>query len=304
VCSGSDAAISKTATGNLDVQFNNQTVTTGGVTISGVAGGFNDHLKVTSANGANPNTKPEVGNAIDISSTSGNVAVTTIAGAPVSSSGTNGIFATTTTGAITINTAAVTTNSTGNGINAVTTGGGISITTNGIVQSTGGNAILTQVTGGTGNTAITFNADVLYGRSLSTGIRAAASSTGSMSVTGSGNITGGDFGGLILQNTAAATGGDLTINTSGNFSSFIQASITQAANNANISINHTGTVTSAGGLGSPAISATTAGGGNVSITTTKLVQTGSPALDAILARTTTGAITINSGAVTNNSTGN
>jgi hypothetical protein len=40
VCTGSDAAISKTATGNLDVQFNNQTVTTGGVTISGGAGGF------------------------------------------------------------------------------------------------------------------------------------------------------------------------------------------------------------------------------------------------------------------------
>src|SRR5262245_21877109 len=31
VCSGTDAAVVKTATGNLDVQFNNETVTVGGV---------------------------------------------------------------------------------------------------------------------------------------------------------------------------------------------------------------------------------------------------------------------------------
>jgi outer membrane autotransporter protein len=303
VCSGSDAAISKTATGNLDVQFNNQTVTTGGVTISGGAGSFNVDLNVTSASGPNPITNNTgAGSAIDISSTGGNVAVTTIAGAPVTSNGNNGIFASTTTGAITINTGAVTTNSTGMGINATTAGGGISITTNGVVQSTGGNGINTLVTGGSGNTAITFNADVLYGSSTAVGIQAVSSSTGSMTISGSGNITkagAGTGGAIILTNTAATTSGNLTINTSGNFDNFIAASVTQAGNNANISVTHTGTLSS---VNVDALTATTAGGGNISITTTNLVQT-SGALETIRASTTTGAITINTGAVTTNSTG-
>src|SRR5258708_26570123 len=54
VCTGTDAAIAKTATGNLDVQFNNETVTTCGVTISGGAGGVNVHPHVGSATGPEP----------------------------------------------------------------------------------------------------------------------------------------------------------------------------------------------------------------------------------------------------------
>src|SRR5450432_4667154 len=217
VCSGIDATIAKTATGNLDVQFNNETVTTGGVTISGVAGGFNVDLNVTSASGPNPIANTGGGNAIDISSTGGNVAVTTIAGATVSSNGTSSIRASTATGGITINTAAVTTNSTGFGINARVTGGGtrgIAITTNGTITSTGGTGINSSVTGGSGNTAITFNADVLFGSGGGpAGIQAISSSTGSMLVTGSGNVTGTGTGDAIsVSNTAAATSGDLTIN--------------------------------------------------------------------------------------------
>jgi len=82
LCSGTDASVSKTATGNLDVQFNNETVTTGGVTISG-AGGFNVDLNVIAASGPNAIANTGGGNAIDISSTGGNVAVTTISGATV-----------------------------------------------------------------------------------------------------------------------------------------------------------------------------------------------------------------------------
>ena len=304
VCSGTDLAVTKTATGNLDVQFNNETVTTGGVTISGGVGGFNVDLNVTSASVPSPIANTGGGNAIDISSTSGNVAVTTIAGATVTSVGTNGILASTGSGGITINTAAVTTNSTGFGINAAVTGGGtdgIAITTNGTITSTGGTAINSSVTGGSGNTAITFNADVLFGAALGpAGIQAVSSSTGSMIVTGSGNVSGAGSGGAInVSNTAAVTSGDLTVNTSGNFNNFISATITQAANNANISVAHAGTLSSSL---LDAITATTAGGGNVSVTTSKLVQT-SGAVESILARTASGGITINTAAVTTNSTG-
>jgi uncharacterized protein with beta-barrel porin domain len=304
LCSGTDASVSKTATGNLDVQFNNETVTTGGVTISGGAGGFNVDLNVTSASGPNPIANTGGGNAIDISSTSGNVAVTTIAGATVTSTGTNSIRASTATGGVTINTAAVTTNSTGFGINATVTGGGtqgIAITTNGTITSTGGTGINSSVTGGSGNTAITFNADVLFGSGGGpAGIQAISSSTGSMLVTGSGNVTGTGTGGAIsVSNTAAATSGDLTINTSGNFNNFILATVTQAANNANISVTHTGTLSA---TNIAALTAATAGGGNVSVTTSKLVQT-SGAVASILASTASGGITINTGAVTTNSTG-
>src|SRR5262249_527349 len=118
----------------------------------------------------------------------GNVSITT--SKLVQTSGASeSIRAGATTGGITISTGAVFTNSTGMGMNGNTTGGGIGITTNGVVQSTGGNGINTQVIGGTGNTAITFNADVLFGNSTAVGIQAFSSSTGSMTISGSGNIT-------------------------------------------------------------------------------------------------------------------
>ncbi len=303
VCTGTDAAIAKTATGNLDVQFNNETVTTGGVTISGGAGGFNVDLNVVSATGPNPIQNTGGGDGLNISSTSGNVAVTTISGATISSTGVHAINASTATGGITLNTAAVTVNSTGTAVNATVTGGGtrgIGITTNGTVTSTGGNGINSLVTGGSGNTAITFNAGVLFGSSTSTGISAISSSTGSMTVSGSGNVTGTGTGGAInISNTAGATSGDLTINTSGNFNNFINATVTQAANNANISVTHTGTLTSTNIDG---INATTLGGGNISVTTSQLIQANS-ASHAINASTATGGITLNTGAVTVNSTG-
>jgi uncharacterized protein with beta-barrel porin domain len=431
VCSGTDAAVSKTATGNLDVQFNNETVTTGGVTITG--GAFNTDLNVVSATGPNPIQNTGAGDAVNINSTGGNVAVTTTAGAAVTAAAGNGIHATviggagntaitfnaditsgagsagilaassstgsttiggagnvtggtggainisntsaatsgdltintsgnfngsilagvtqatnnanisvthsgtvtstnadaisattpgggnisittsrliqattavhainasTATGGITINTGAVTVNSTGTAINAtVTTGGtrGIAITTNGTITSTGGTGIASFVAGGSGNTAITFNGDVSFG---SFGISATSNSSGSITVSGAGNVTGGT-GAAVLVGTSAASSGDLTVNTSGNFGSFISAFNTNATNNANVSVTHTGTLTSTNADG---ISATTLGGGNVSVTTTKLIvaNTANHGINAI---TATGGITINTGAVTVNSTG-
>src|SRR5713226_2307443 len=242
VCSGTDATVTKIATGNLDVPFNNETVTTGGVTISGGAGGFNVDLNVTSASGPNPIANTGAGNGIDISSNGGNVAVTTISGATVTS---NAI-----------------------GINS-------------------------SVTGGSGNTAITFNAGI---SAITAGVQAISSSTGSMTVTGSGNIGFTDHA-ITVQNNAATTSGDLTINTSGNYTGVITAQVTQAANNANISVTHTGTINNAGS----SITATTAGGGNVAVTTTQLLQTGGVGINA---QTVTGGITIHSGAITTTGGGN
>ena len=435
VCAGTDTSVTKFATGNLDVQFNNETVTTGGVNITAGAAAFNVDLNVVSATGPNPIQNTGVGDAVEINSTGGNVAVTTIAGASITSAAgsgiraivtggtgntaitfnagvtsgagaagilaissstgsmtvsgsgnvtggtggainignggaatsgdltintsgnftgsilagvgqatnnanisvtqtgtvtatnldavsattlgggnvsittsqlvqattaTHGVNAVTATGGITINTGAVTVNS-GTAIDATVTAGGtrgIAITTNGAVTSTGGIGIGAFVTGGSGNTAITFNADVAGGAG-SAGILAVSSSTGGMTVKGTGNVTGGTGGALNINDTAAATSGDLTVNTSGNFGSYINANVSQAANNANISVTHTGTVTS---TNADAISATTSGGGNVSVTTSQLVQATNTA-HAIDAITATGGITIDTGAVTVNSTG-
>jgi outer membrane autotransporter protein len=242
VCSGTDAVVAKTATGNLDVRFNNETVTTGGVTISGGVAGFNVDLNVISASGPNPIANTGVGNGVDISSNGGNVAVTTISGATITSTA-------------------------GFGINSQVLGGG------------------------GGNTAITFNADV---NGATGGITAQSNGTGAMSVSGSGNVnvTAGGAAAIFLQNTAATTSGDLTINTSGNFNGFINARITQGNNNANISVTHTGTLSAPSG---DALIADTSGGGNVSVTTSQLVSSGGV---GILTVARGGATTINTGAVT------
>ena len=238
VCSGTDASVAKTATGNLDVQFNNETVTTGGVTISGGAGGFNVDLNVVSATGPNPIANTG-GDAVTISSNGGNVAVTTISGANIT--------------------------------------------------STGGAGINSTMTGGSGNTTITFNGNV----SGVDGVVATSSSTGSMSVSGTGNAHG--LSAIKLQNTATATSGDLTVNMSGNITGNggvgIAAQIANAANNANISVTDTGTI-SGSGFG---ISAVTAGGGNVLVNMSNSISSSGGL--GIAAEIATGGITITSGLI-------
>src|SRR5260370_31012826 len=101
-----------------------------------------------------------------------------------------------------------------------------------------------------------------------------------MSVSGSGNInvTAGAAAAIFLQNVAATTSGDLTINTSGNFNRFITAQITGGNNNANLSVTHTGTLSTPGGT---ALLAATSGGGNVSVTTTQLISSGALRIVAV-----------------------
>ena len=236
MCSGTDASVSKTATGNLDVQFNNETITTGGVTISGGAGGFNVDLNVISAAGPNPITNT-TGTALTISSNGGNVSVNTIAGAD-------------------------------------------------LIATTNGNGLSSAIVGGTGYTSITLNGNV--GASLGNGVNAVSSSTGSMFIGGAGNISATGGNGIVAQQTAAATSGNLTINTTGNIiaqsgaNNGITAQITSAANNADISVTHLGTNTSS-------LIATTAGGGNVTVTTSNDIG----GLEAITVGTTSGAATVN-----------
>jgi hypothetical protein len=237
VCSGTDASVSKTATGNLNVQFNNETITTGGVTISGGASGFNVDLNVISAAGPNPITNT-TGTALTISSNGGNVSVNTIAGADLNS-------------------------------------------------TTNGNGLNSAIVGGTGNTSITLNGNVstVFGNAVNV-----SSSTGSIFIGGAGNITGSAGDGIFVQQTAATTSGDLTINTSGNIvagggNTGIVAAITNAANNANISVTQLGTIgASVGG-----VNATTAGGGNVTVSTSKDIS----GVAAINVGTTSGTATVN-----------
>jgi uncharacterized protein with beta-barrel porin domain len=237
LCSGTDASVSKTATGNLDLQFNNETVTTGGVTISGGASGFNIDLNVISAAGPNPITNI-AGTAVTISSNGGNVSVNTIAGADV-------------------------------------------------LSTTNGNGITSSIVGGTGNTSITLNGNV--STTLGTGVNAVSSSTGSMFIGGAGNISAAGGSGIVAQQTAAATSGNLTIDISGNIiaqtgaSNGITARITSAANNADISVTHSGTNTSG-------LSAVTAGGGNVTVNTSKDIA---GLFAAIAVGTTSGTATVN-----------
>ena len=77
-----------------------------------------------------------------------------------------------------------------------------------------------------------------------------------MTVTGSGNVTGSGTGGAVVaQNLTGSLSGDLTINTSGNFNNYIVARVLSAANNANIFVTHTGTLSA----NADAITAVTAG---------------------------------------------
>ena len=151
------------------------------------------------------------------------------------------------------------------GIVASTGTGGITITSASIFAAAGG-IDAEVVSGGTGNTSITLNGNV--GTTLGTGVNAVSSGTGSMFIGGAGDINSASGNGIVARQTAAATSGNLTIDISGNIiaqtgaSNGITAQITNAANNADISVTHLGTNTSG-------LSATTAGGGNVTVTTSK-----------------------------------
>ena len=230
---------------------------------------------------------------IDATTTSGNITVNA-SGGQIGTSGsrvTSGVIATTASGAINVTTTPIV--AVNNGISAqVTAGGsgGVTIVANGAINVVGNVDILSSIVGGTGNTSITYNGALTS--SGNGGISATSSSTGSMSVGGSGSINAAGAGpGLTVTNTASATSGDITINPSGNITglgslSAVTAQITNAANNANIIVALAGAVS--GGTG---ITAATAGGGNVEVSTSNNITGISSA--GIIATATSGIATVN-----------
>jgi uncharacterized protein with beta-barrel porin domain len=217
----------------------------------------------------------------------GNIDVNTTGG--IGGGGTKfgtGVAAATTSGAINVTTGAI--SAIIAGITASSGGGGITILANGNIGGVVLNQdIATSITGGTGNTSITYNGALSSGGTG--GILATSSSTGTMSVGGSGSISSALAGsGISVTNSATSTSGDITVNPTGTINAggfnSIRAAISNAANNANIVVAPTAALT--GG-----IAASTAGGGNVTVTEvsniTAIVGAG------IATATTSGTSTLN-----------
>ena len=276
-----------TTSGTNTVNVTGGTNTALGANVSATSGSGNLAINVT--NGALLQGTGVASGGISASTGSGNIRIDTTAG--LLGTGANkieGVSATTASGAINISTAAI--GAIGYGINAqVTAGdsGGITVLATGNISMLGTYDIATSIVGGTGNTSI------IYDGALTTmgngGISASSSSTGAMSIGGSGSIVSAIAGnGIAVINSASATSGDITINPTGTINAgahdSISASITNAANNANIIVAPTGVLT--GG-----ISATTVGGGNVTVTEVSNITTNNGA--GITTSTTSGTGTVN-----------
>src|SRR5262249_4243419 len=123
-----------------------------------------------------------------------------------------------------------------------------------------------------GNISITANALV---SGASTGVGAQNGGTGTTVVTGGGAINGGIISAIIVSATGNGPGANInsiTISGTGDTSNIrnpvIFAQITNAANNSNIVIDRSGTIS-----GRDGIHATTAGGGNIAVTTSNNIVT-------------------------------
>ena len=267
------------AANNADISVTHSGTNTSGLIASTVGGG-----NVT------VNTSKDIGGlfAINVGTTSGDATIN-VSGGTLAPAFTGILASAATSGNVVVNmtggqigTATVSVNQ--EGISASSGTGSINITSTSIFATNGG--IDTQVAGGAGNTSITLNGNV--STNLGAGVNAVSSSTGSMFIGGTGNIGSTLGDGIVAKQTAAATSGNLTINTSGNIiaqsgaSNGIIAQITNAANNADISVTHSGTNTSG-------LIASTVGGGNVTVNTSKDIG----GLFAINVGTTSGDATIN-----------
>ncbi|MFT4117086.1 autotransporter domain-containing protein [Bradyrhizobium sp.] len=311
ISGGAAIAASTVGGGNVTVTSSNDTMTTlgaaalaaastSGTSTVNVTGGLHQaeagaNVSVTATTGdavfnmSGGTLQSALGNGggVEATTTSGNILVNASGGTIGTSSVRveNGLAATTASGAININ--ATTIFAANTGISAqVTSGGsgGITIVANGAISATNDVDILTSIVGGTGNTSITYNAAL---NANSGGISATSSSTGSMSVGGSGSLTVVLGTGITVSNTASSTSGDITINPTGGISAStaIRAEITDAANGANIVVAPTGSIS-----GSTGIIATTAGSGNVTVTTSNDVTASGTAISATA---TSGISTVN-----------
>jgi outer membrane autotransporter protein len=277
----------KTISGTNTVNITGGTQTAAGANVNATSGSGNVAITVT--NGALLQGVAASGG-ITATTGSGNISVDTSAGL-LGTGGTRvetGIGASTASGVINVTANAI--SAVLDGINAQVTGGssgGITVLANGGISVLAAYDLNTNIAGGTGNTSITYNGSLVsigFG-----GISASSSSTGSMSIGGTGSINSVGAGvGITVTNSASATSGDIIINPTGTINSggfnSITTSITNAANNANIVVAPTGVIT--GG-----ISATTAGGGNVTVTEASNITTNNGA--GITTTTTSGANTVN-----------
>jgi outer membrane autotransporter protein len=260
VCSGTDAAITKTATGNLDVQFNNETVTAGGVSISGGAGAFNVDLNVTSATGPNPISNTSGGDGVNISSNGGNVAVTTIPGASVSS--TNGA-----------------------GINSSVTGGSgnTAITFNADVH--GGAGGVRAISSSTGSMSVSGSGNVSVG---GPGVAAlflqntAAATSGDLTVNTTGNFV--NF--LRVETTSAANNANIFVTHTGTITAIGPAIVAISAGGGNVTVAASNTL-----QGTSGILASTVSGG-IGVTAGPITTTGGDGIQAQVSGGSSGGIAV------------
>jgi uncharacterized protein with beta-barrel porin domain len=290
------------------------TVGGGNVTVSGVGtvnGGNGTGINATSSGGNGNVIVTPAGSVTSRfginASTAGNgkvtvtaAAVTSTSGDGISATGVNGVVAvngqgairatggtgivavSTGTGGVTVSTnAAATINATNIGVFAESTGtaGNVSITTAGVIG--GGTpvrrGIHTEISNASnaGTLTVTANANVVASNQEA-GILAFHAGTGNMTVDGTGSVTGQNGIAARQGNNAAGTNASIHIGGSGNTTGTagigLVTDIIGANNIGNVLVDRTGNVTGFGG-----ISATTVGGGNVTVTGVGTVNGGAGA---------------------------
>jgi outer membrane autotransporter protein len=267
VCSGSSAGVSKEADGDLVVQFNNQTVTSDGVSImpsTAVSTPVDVALSVVSATAGNTITGANYGIQIG-TNTGGNVAVTTVVGATVSATN-YGIQAwTSDSGTITIITNDAITAG-GTGIETYTAGSGrTSITANADISATGMYAIAVNNPTGTGETELDIGQSATI-RSDGSGY------AGAIYVTGGGDLVLNQNGTVVSPGMAAISTSmngtsASTLNINGNVTGSDNAVVYASTEDGTNRINLTGG-TIVGGSAGDGVKAVSSGDGDVVVSMT------------------------------------
>ena len=197
-------------------------------------------------------------------------------------------------GALTITAAAVTGSAVG--IKAVSSGAGaVSVEATGAVEATGTSGIGIDAAANDG--ALTITAAAVTG--TATGIKVAATGTGNVSISASGEVKGTDEIGI----DASAAGGDVTISAAAVTAATTGIKVA-ATGSGSVSISATGAVT---GTGSDGIYVKHGGGGATTITVTTAV-TGSTGTNSAAIRTDVSSggatVALNNGASVGAGTGN
>lgn len=300
ICSGADAAVTVGATGNLELQFNNQTVTTGGVTINSGANPFDLSLNVVSASGPNPITNA-AGAGVSVISNGGAISVVTLAGSTIQGS-TDGITVETIgAGGVTVTAHGVTATSGGNGITARSADGLIIIHGNGGINSAMLNGIDARATGSGGiaidtsavgtinaaNNGISAQADlgvatITTGGAINAGYYGiTATSSDNLSITANADVVAGDTGiGARSMGIGSVTVGGAG-NVAGTNSGGIAALRTGLTTSGDVRVTGTGATTSANGFGIAAFVQGVGNNANILIDRSGTITAGTTGISAI-----------------------